>query len=102
MSTDQDQRRAFWTEQLERAHAFMQQVLVYPVQECGEKLVALPDAARAAGVRIEFSPAKHALGLDRQYYLRAGQIDGFLAAGAEMNSRGWVMKVEDGFRSRPM
>ena len=80
----------------------MQQVLVYPVQECGEKLVALPDAARAAGVRIEFSPAKHALGLDRQYYLRAGQIDGFLAAGAEMNSRGWVMKVEDGFRSRPM
>jgi D-alanyl-D-alanine dipeptidase len=102
MPPDQDQRRAYWTEQLERAHDFMQQVLVYPVQECGEKLVALAPAAREAGVRIEFSTAKHVLGLDRLHYLRVGQIDGFLAAGAEMNRRGWVMKVEDGFRSRPM
>ena len=59
-------------------------------------------AARAAGVRIDFSAAKHALGLPRLYYLRAGQIEGFLGAGAEMNRRGWVMKVEDGFRTRQM
>jgi len=102
MSNDQDQRRAYWAEQLEQAHAFMHQVLAYPVQECGEKMVALEPAARAAGVRIEFSPKKHALGLDRLYYLRAGQIDGFLAAGEEMNRRGWFMMVEDGFRTRKM
>ncbi len=102
MPNDQDQRRAYWTEQLEKAHAFMQQVLIFPVQECGEKMAALEPAARAAGVKIEFSSAKHALGLDRLYYLRAGQIDGFLAAGEEMNRRGWCMKVEDGFRTRQM
>ena len=98
----QEQRRAYWTEQLERAHDFMHRVLSYPVQECGEPMVALEPAARAAGVRIDFSPAKHALGLPRLYYLRAGQIAGFLGAGTEMNRRGWVMKVEDGFRTRQM
>lgn len=102
MPTDQDQRRAYWTEQLEAAYEFMHRVLDYPVNECGEKLVRLEPAAKAAGVKMEFSTRKHALGLDRLYYLRAGQIAGFLGAGAEMNRRGWVMKVEDGFRTRQM
>ena len=99
---NQEQRRAYWTEQLERAHNFMHRALSYPVQECGEPMVALEPAARAAGVRIDFSPAKHALGLPRLYYLRAGQIEGFLGAGTAMNRRGWLMKVEDGFRTRQM
>lgn len=102
MPSDQHQRRAYWTEQLEEAFGFMQDALAYPVQECGEKLVALEPAAQAAGVKIEFSQRKHALGLNRLYYLRAGQITGFLGAGAEMNRRGWFMRVEDGFRTREM
>lgn len=102
MQRDQDQRRAYWAAQLEEAFHFMQEALAYPVQECGEKLVALEPAAQATGVKIEFSQRKHALGLNRLYYLRAGQIAGFLGAGAEMNRRGWFMKVEDGFRTREM
>ena len=42
----QEQRRAYWTEQLERAHDFMHRALSYPVQECGEPMVALEPAAR--------------------------------------------------------
>jgi len=102
MSNDQDERRAYWSTELEKAHGFMQQALAYPVAEGGEKMISLIEAATAAGIRIDFSTRKHALGLDRLFYLREGQIKGFLGAGAEMNRRGWVMKVEDGFRSRQM
>lgn len=99
---DDPARRAYWTSQLEEAHAFMQRVTEYPVAECGEKMAALPQAARDAGVEVEFSTRKHALGMERLYYLRQGQIDSFLGAAQEMNRRGWVMKVEDGYRSRRM
>ncbi len=98
----QAERRAYWTSQLEAAHAFMHRTLDYPVAECGEPLSNLRTAAQDAGVRIEFAGAKHVRGLDRIFRLRSGLIDGFLAAGAEMNRRGWVMRVEDGFRTREM
>lgn len=102
MANDLDQRRAFWTAQLEEAHAFMQRVLTYPVAESGERLASLVEAVRGTGLEVKFSPAPHALGLPRLYYLRQGQIAGFLGAAEEMNRRGWVLQVEDGFRSRQM
>ena len=102
MLGDQSARRAYWTEQLEAAHDFMQQARAFPVEDCDEKLLDLPRAVQAAGVRIEFSTRKHALGLDRIFRLRAGLVDGLLAAGAEMNRRGWVMRVEEGYRTRRM
>jgi len=34
--------------------------------------------------------------------LREGQIPGFLQAAGAMNRRGWVLKVEDGYRNRTM
>jgi D-alanyl-D-alanine dipeptidase len=80
----------------------MLRVMDYPVRECGERMVSLVDAARAAGVDVRFASHKHVLGLDRLYYLREGQIPGFVGAAREMNERGWVMKVEDGYRSRQM
>jgi|SRR5688572_30094483 len=99
---DDASRRAYWTSQLEEALAFVRRVTEYPVEECGERMASLVDAARDAGVRVEFATNKHALGMDRIYYLREGQIDGFVGAAREMNRRGWVMKVEDGFRTRRM
>ncbi len=102
MTTDENARRAYWTAQLEEAFAFMESVRAYPVAECGEKLVSLVDSVKGTGIRVEFSAKPHALGLPRQYYLRKGQIAGFLGAAREMNARGWCMKVEDGFRSRIM
>ena len=96
-------RRAYWTEQLEAAYHFMfEQVLPYPVAECGEPMVSLQQAAEQAEVLVQFSTRPHALGLPRLFYLRDGQIPGFVGAAAEMNERGWVMRVEDGYRTTQM
>ena len=39
-------RRAYWTEQFEDAYRFMfEDILPYPVRECGERFVSLRDAA---------------------------------------------------------
>ena len=38
---DDAARRAYWTTQLEEAHAFMGRVLAYPVEECGEGMASL-------------------------------------------------------------
>jgi len=96
-------RRAYWSEQFDAAYRFMfEAVLPYPVAECGEPLVSLQQAAEAADVSVQFSTRLHVNGLPRLYYLRDGQIPGFIGAAAEMNERGWVMRVEDGFRTVQM
>ena len=96
-------RRTYWTEQLEAAYHFMfDMVLPYPVAECGEPLVSLQQAAQAAEVVVQFSERPHALGLPRLHLLRDGQIPAFVAAAAEMNERGWVMRVEDAYRTPQM
>ena len=96
-------RRAYWTEQLEAAYHFMfEQVLPYPVAECREPMVSLQQAAEQAEVVVQFSTRPHALGLPRLFCLRDGQIPGFIGAAAEMNERGWVMRVEDGYRTPQM
>ena len=96
-------RRAYWTEQMEAAYRFMfETVLPYPVAENGEPLVSLQDAAAQAEVVVQFSERPHVRGLPRQYLLRDGQIPGFIAAAAEMNERGWVLRVEDGYRTPEM
>jgi D-alanyl-D-alanine dipeptidase len=96
-------RRAYWTEEFEAAWHFMfEQVLPYPVAECGEPMVSLQQAAEQADVVVQFSKRPHALGLPRLFYLRDGQIPGFIGAAAEMNERGWVMRVEDGYRTPQM
>ena len=51
---------------------------------------------------VQFSDRPHVNGLPRLYYLRDGQIPGFIGAAAEMNERGWILRVEDGFRTPEM
>ena len=94
-------RRAYWTQQFEDAYRFMfDDILPYPVQECGERFVSLPEAASAAGVEVQFSDKPHVQQLERLFFLREGQIEGFIGAAREMNQRGWILKVEDGYRTR--
>jgi len=100
--SDATARRAYWTEQLEAARDFMLRAALQPVAECGEPMVDLPEAARDAGVRVTFSHRPHVLGLPRVHRLRAGLVPGFLAAAAAMNRRGWILHVEDGYRTREM
>ena len=94
-----DARRRYWTEQMDAAFAFMETIAGYPLEECGEPLVYLPGAAEAAGVEVVFSDTPVGNGRERLPYLREGLIDSLVAIAAQMNQRGWVLKVEDAYRS---
>ena len=95
-------RRAYWTARMDEAHAFMRTIMAYPVEECEEPMVSMVEAARSAGVEVVFSDRPHVEGLPRLYFLRRRLVLPFLAAAREMNARGWVLKVEDGYRTVEM
>jgi zinc D-Ala-D-Ala dipeptidase len=99
MTSDDKARRAFWTSMLNEADAFMEKIKAYPLEECREPMASLVEAARAAGVEMAFSDKPHSQGLPRQYFLRVGLMPRLVAAAAEMNTRGWVLKVEDAYRT---
>ncbi len=83
---------------MDAAHAFMQRLLAYPVCECGEPLSCLQRQAEAAGVEMVF-PADKKLGLfERRYEVRQSLVAPLLAVGEAMRRRGYVLRVEDGYR----
>lgn len=96
------ERRAYWTRLLDNADAFMHAVTDYPVKECGEPMVSLEEAVRTENVEVVFSDLPHMHGLSRLFYLRMGLIGQFLAVAREMNERGWILKLEDGYRTMEM
>lgn len=100
--SDDSDRRAFWTTMLDQADDFMAEVTAYPLAECGEPLGSLVESAEAARVEVAFSSQPHSHGLPRQFFLREALLPRFVAAAAEMNARGWVLKIEDAYRSVPM
>jgi D-alanyl-D-alanine dipeptidase len=95
-------RRAFWKRRMDEGRRFMEAVARYPVEECGEGLRPLRDAAREAGVEVAFSDTETVPGFPRLFFLREGLIARFVAAARAMNERGWVLKVEDAHRNRQM
>src|SRR6185436_2872983 len=99
---DDAARRAYWAEQMELGYAMVQQLIAFPVSECGEGFASIPDAAAAANVEMLFSTSKIAGDLDRVFYMRESLVRDVVAIGREMNARGWVLKIEDGFRSLEM
>ena len=96
------ERRTYWAGQMEEGYAMVEKLLAFPVEECGEPFANLPEAAEAAGVEMEFSDTKIAGDLDRLYFLRRGLVDEVVAIGREMNESGWVLKIEEGFRTLEM
>ena len=101
-SRGEDERRAYWVEQMDAAYEFMGEVSAYPVSECGEPLEPLRCAVEEAGVEVAFSARPHVRGIGRVFCLRRGLVAGFVAAAREMNAHGWALRVEDGYRSREM
>ncbi len=99
---DEGAKRSYWTRQMDDAYDFMLAVQEHPVRECGEPLASLRDAVESSGVQVLFSDLPHVRGLPRLFFLRKGLLNDFLAAAIEMNSRGWVLKIEDAFRTREM
>lgn len=96
----EDARRRYWIDQMEAAWDFMCRAGRYPVRECGERTALLREAAEGAGVEVAFSDTRTARGCKRIYRLREGLLPAFLAAARAMNRRGWVLKVEDAYRTR--
>jgi D-alanyl-D-alanine dipeptidase len=102
MSNDEAARRAYWAEQMEEGYAMVQKLISFPVNECGERFASIPDAAADAGVEMLFSTSKIAGDLDRVFFLRESLVRDVITIGREMNERGWILKIEDGFRSLDM
>lgn len=100
--SDDQARRDYWAEQMQLGYDLIHKVLPFEVRECGEGFVPIPEAAAAADVEMTFSDSKIAGGLDRVFYIRKGLIHELIAIGREMNERGWILKIEDGYRSMEM
>ncbi len=100
--TDETARRQFWADQMEQGYALVEQLLVFPVDECGESFASLTEAADSSGVEMRFSTSRIAGDLDRVFFMRESLVDDVMAIGRDMNERGWVLKIEDGFRSLEM
>src|SRR5690348_14120598 len=99
---DDSARRAYWTEQMELGYEMVQKLIAFPVNECGERFASIPEAAAAAHVEMLFSTSKIAGDLDRVFFMRESLVRDVIAIGREMNARGWVLKIEDGFRTLDM
>lgn len=99
---DETVRRAYWTEQMEQGYAIVEKLIAFPVNECGEQFASLPDAAANAGVEMRFSTSKIAGELDRVYFMRESLTRDVVAIGREMNDRGWILQIEDCFRTLEM
>ena len=102
LSNNDAARRAYWTEQMELGYAMVEKLIAFPVNECGEGFASLADAAAAANVEMQFSTSKIAGDLDRVFYMRESLVRDVVAIGRDMNERGWILKIEDGFRSLDM
>ena len=59
MKNDETERRVYWAAQLDEAHDFMMRVMDYPVEECGERLISLPDTVDEANVEVYYSERPH-------------------------------------------
>ncbi|HBB74786.1 MAG TPA: hypothetical protein DC048_10100 [Planctomycetaceae bacterium] len=99
---DEAARRAYWAEQMEAGYDVVERTLAVEVRECGEPLASIPDEAAEAGVEMRFSTTKIAGTLDRLFVIRRGLVPGLLAAAREMNERGWILAIEDGYRTLEM
>jgi zinc D-Ala-D-Ala dipeptidase len=102
MTNDDKARRAYWAEQMEQGYAMVEKLLAFPVEECGEPFASLPETAADAGVEMLFSTTKIAGNLDRIYFMRESLAHEVVEIGREMNERGWVLKIEEGFRTLEM
>lgn len=101
-TADDAARRAYWAEQMQLGYELVQEILAFEVQECREPFASIPAAAEAAGVEMLFSTSKIAGELDRVFFLREGLVADLMAIGKAMNDRGWILKIEDGYRSLEM
>ena len=101
-SDDDAARRAYWAEQMQLGFELVNQVLEIEVRECGEPFASIPDAAKARKAEMLFADSKIAGDLDRLFFMRESLVTAVVDVGREMNARGWILKIEDGYRTLDM
>lgn len=102
MSSDDVARRTFWTDYMDQMDDLVEQLLQYPCCECHAPMASLEQAMRDAGVEVRFSKTKLGGVLDRIYYVREPLLPDLVAIAEDMHRRGWVLQIEDGFRTQAM
>ncbi len=98
-TADENARREYWTQLLDQAADFMDAIRNTPVSECNQPVVYMPDAAKNAGIEITFSTIPYPIDAERMFYIREGIIGDLLSVAEAMNRRGWVLHIEDAYRS---
>ena len=91
--------RTYWTQQMDAAHAFVQRLLAWPVEECGEPLCCLRRRARESGVEIVFPEGKKLGRFGRSFHVRQSLVEKLFGAAEALLRRGYVLWIEDGYRS---
>ncbi|MCJ8332218.1 MAG: hypothetical protein HRT89_00950 [Lentisphaeria bacterium] len=99
MATEQE-RIDYWSSYMDEMLEFQNRVMPHPVEECGDPLLPIPDAME--GIEVLYSDTKLAGTFERIYYIRSGILDDLVAIAREMNERGWILKIEDAYRSMEM
>jgi D-alanyl-D-alanine dipeptidase len=102
MSNDEAARIAFWIDYMDRSYALQQEMIRHPLAECGERYGSIPDAMRAAHAEVLFSTTKLAGQFERLFFIRESLLPDLVAIARDMNERGWILKIEDGYRTRQM
>lgn len=102
MKLNNDARRAYWTQQMDAAYEFMMRALETPVAECGEPLASLEEAVAESDIKVLFSQSDIVPGMKRQFFLRKNLVSPLLDAARQLNDRGWMLIVEDGYRTTTM
>lgn len=102
MAQDEAARVAFWIEYMERSYALAEAIMRHPLQESREGLASIRAAAEQAGVEMCFSSTRLAGQFERLFFIRESLIPNLMAIGRSMNGRGWILKIEDGYRTREM
>ncbi len=99
---ESESSREYWIRMMDNADLFMKRIKEYPVIESGEPMYSLTEAVERAEVEVRFSERPHANGLPRQFYMRRSIIPQFIAAAKDFNKRGWLLMIEDAYRTTTM
>ena len=102
MVHDEAARVAFWVEYMEQSYTLAEAIIRHPLEESGEGFASIRAAAEAAGVDMRFSTTRLAGQFERLFFIRESLIPDLTAIARDMNARGWILKIEDGYRTREM
>jgi D-alanyl-D-alanine dipeptidase len=95
-------QRDYWISYMDEMRVLFERLRAYPCEESDEALGSISDAMSAADVEVLFSDTLIAGELERIFFVRERLLPDLVAIARDMNARGWILKFEDGFRTREM